>query len=146
MRKIQNSRFAVILFALAGSAAVAHAQALVPTPSSISFSYTKGGSLPSSGNTVSIAPTGLATTTTPAYFTVEPSTVPSWLQVSPANGTATHSTSCVITCWTRTLTSSATSLPRYFRPCPTSYGITSSEAPWAGRCAKTALFSSPACN
>ncbi|HLK64651.1 MAG TPA: hypothetical protein VKU19_14500 [Bryobacteraceae bacterium] len=74
------------------SVAMPAATTIVATPSSFTLNYTKGGTLPISK--VTIAPAG---TTSSIYFTVNPATLPPWLQVDKTNGTAATSAPVVLT-------------------------------------------------
>ena len=93
MRRIRRSHLPIALIALLVSAtAVQAATTIVANLSTVSLSYTKGGTLPTAR--VTIAPAG---TTSSIYFTVNPISLPAWLQVDKTNGTCTTAAPVALT-------------------------------------------------
>lgn len=93
MPRTRRSQLSIALISLLVSAAgVRAATTIVANPQTVSLSYTKGGTV--AGSRVTISPAG---TTSSIYFTVNPLTLPAWLQVDKTNGTCTTAAPAALT-------------------------------------------------
>jgi uncharacterized protein (TIGR03437 family) len=93
MRRTRRSHLPIAVIVLLVSAAAVHgATTIVATPSTVSLSYTKGSTLPTAK--AAIAPAG---TTSSIYITVNPVSLPAWIQVDKTNGTCTAAAPVALT-------------------------------------------------
>ena len=95
MRRTRRPHLPIACIALMVSAAVMHAATTTigATPSTATLSYSKGAvTLPTAR--VAIAPVG---TTSSIYFTINPQSLPSWVQVDKTNGTCTTAAPVTLT-------------------------------------------------